>query len=103
MARGLSCSHQLAGSGTRLDGVEDRENSICKENNGKQGGSFREVRGGQWFRWEEMGPEITLICGCFDVSGRISVEWLNPSRLSFFTSFPRSCCEVGVSYVDAWH
>lgn len=46
MARGLSCSHQLAGSGTRLDGVEDRENSICKENNGKQGGSFREVRGG---------------------------------------------------------
>lgn len=46
MARGLSCSHQLAGSGTRLDGVEDRENSICKDNNGKQGGSFREVRGG---------------------------------------------------------
>lgn len=46
MARGLSCSHQLAGSGTRLDGVEDRENSIFKDNNGKQGGSFREVRGG---------------------------------------------------------
>ena len=37
---------KLAGSGTRLDGVEDREKSMCKDNNGKQGGSFREVQGG---------------------------------------------------------
>lgn len=79
-------------------GSKGRENSICKGN--KVEGW---VWGGQWYRWEEVGPEAALICGCFDVSARLLGRWLNPVSLGFFTSSLRNFWETGVSYVDAWH